>query len=296
MRILPLLVLFACGTEPIDTSPDLVDTVDTSPPDPLAFDTPVSAALGATGFITDDPTLDSAAVVLAFRSSRSGGAGNSDIWFSARGFVTGSWDAPENPSAVNSASNDSTPELSANGRELYFTSDRDGNYDVFVSTRTDSFSPFRSPQKIAVLNSGGDELNPTPSADGLSLYLVRRPGNNLELYVSSRESTSDSWSAPVPVEGPNSSDNESDPFLSADGLMLFFSSDRSGGLGGYDIWVCKRATVDEAWGPAEAVEVLNSAGRDADPWLSEDGSRFWLSSDRDGDIELYEAIHPELSE
>jgi len=46
----------------------------------------------------------------------------------------------------------------------------------------------------------------------------------------------------------NSSSNDGLPCLSADGLSLFFASLRSGGLGGWDIWVARRATIDDDWG------------------------------------------------
>jgi Tol biopolymer transport system component len=52
--------------------------------------------------------------------------------------------------------------------------------------------------------------------------------------------------------GPNvnSSSNDAGPSISADGLTLYFSSDRPGGLGGYDLWLTTRATIDDDWGPA----------------------------------------------
>ena len=45
----------------------------------------------------------------------------------------------------------------------------------------------------------------------------------------------------------NSSYRECDPSLSADGLELYFNCIRAGGSGGMDLWVAKRASVDEDW-------------------------------------------------
>src|SRR5437667_10628878 len=57
------------------------------------------------------------------------------------------------------------------------------------------------------------------------------------------------WGTPVNL-GPvvNSPANEQHPAISKDGLSLYVSSDRPGGLGGTDIWVSQRASVDDPWG------------------------------------------------
>jgi hypothetical protein len=47
----------------------------------------------------------------------------------------------------------------------------------------------------------------------------------------------------------NSSAYDGDPSISADGLELFFESRRSGGHGNADIYVSKRASKDDPWGP-----------------------------------------------
>lgn len=68
--------------------------------------------------------------------------------------------------------------------------------------------------------------------------------------------------------------------LSPDGrTALWFSRDRKGGPGGYDIWLSRRQGVD--WGPASPAP-FNSAGRDFDPAFSSDGRFVYFSSDRPG--------------
>ncbi len=46
----------------------------------------------------------------------------------------------------------------------------------------------------------------------------------------------------------NSSSREFNASISADGLSLFFISNRPGGVGGRDIWVTARATKENDWG------------------------------------------------
>lgn len=68
--------------------------------------------------------------------------------------------------------------------------------------------------------------------------------------------------------------------LSPDGrTAMWFSRDRKGGPGGYDIWIARRR--GEGWGPA-APAPFNSPGRDFDPAFSADGAHVYFGSDRPG--------------
>lgn len=70
--------------------------------------------------------------------------------------------------------------------------------------------------------------------------------------------------------------------ISPDGrTALWFSRDRPGGVGGYDIWMSRR--VGKAWGQAQLVP-FNSPGRDFDPGFSADGRHVYFSSDRPGGL------------
>ena len=53
------------------------------------------------------------------------------------------------------------------------------------------------------------------------------------------------WSAPINVGPPlNTQSNDTYPILTADGLTIYFTSDRPGGLGGDDLWVSRRESTD----------------------------------------------------
>jgi TolB protein len=68
--------------------------------------------------------------------------------------------------------------------------------------------------------------------------------------------------------------------LSPDGrTALWFSRDRPGGAGGYDIWISRRTGND--WSSATPVP-FNSARRDFDPAFSSDGRHVYFCSDRPG--------------
>src|SRR5437899_12780730 len=81
------------------------------------------------------------------------------------------------------------------------------------------------------------------------------------------------WSEPVNLGAPiNSAANEMNAALSPDELSLYFVSTRSGGLGGADIWVSRRASLDAPWGePVNLGPNVNGPGLDAAPAVSLDG-------------------------
>jgi WD40 repeat protein len=67
----------------------------------------------------------------------------------------------------------------------------------------------------------------------------------IDLWFSTRQTTSDVWSTPANL-GPiiNTSTDDRGPYLAADGETLFFSSDRVGGsFGGGDIWMTTRTQL-----------------------------------------------------
>ncbi len=81
----------------------------------------------------------------------------------------------------------------------------------------------------------------------------------------------------------NTSAGDEAPSLSADGLMLVFHSDRSGGYGEIDLWMTTRTTMTEPW--AEPVNVgpsVNGASSDWCPSLSPDGCTLYFGSRRPG--------------
>lgn len=84
------------------------------------------------------------------------------------------------------------------------------------------------------------------------------------------------WSAPVSL-GPalNSTNAEYWPAISPDGLSIYFSSNRPGGLGDQDIYVSRRASLDSPWGQARNLGPnINTTLRDNSSSISRDGH--WL--------------------
>jgi predicted secreted protein/Tol biopolymer transport system component len=142
------------------------------------------------------------------------------------------------------------------------------------------------------VNSSARDENLSISADGLSIYYCSlRPGGygGYDMWVTTRATTQDDWGSPVNLGSPvNSSTDDFSPDVSADGLMLYFASGRPGGSG-YDIWVAKRATTEDAWPmPVNLGPMVNSSAHDGCPAISDDGLELYFWSNRSGGFGLYD--------
>ena len=96
------------------------------------------------------------------------------------------------------------------------------------------------------------------------------------------------WSAPVNL-GPvvNSAAAEIGPALSPDGLSLYLTVNKTGGIGGNDIWVSHRTSTGAAWGaPVNLGAPVNSASSDFVPAFTPDGHWMYFASDRPGGFGL----------
>ena len=215
------------------------------------------------------PSISTDGLSLYFRSNRPDGYGKNDIWVTKRASVSDPWEPPVNLGPiVNSSYQEWGPCISADGLELFFHSPRPGGLsgwaDIWMTRRASKDDPWTTPVNLGpTVNSSATDGQPSISADGLSLYYGswRAGYGENDLWVTRRPTKDDAWGTPVNL-GPvvNSSSRDSSPSISADGLWLYFKSNRPGGYGGDDIWVTRRATKDDDWGiPVRLRPPVNSS-------------------------------------
>ena len=177
--------------------------------------------------------------------------------------------------------------LSADGH-LYFYSDRpggSGGYDLYRAPFQPEGDEFGEAINLGPLvNSPFNDYDPFVSRDGQRLFFSsnRHSGGSEEdydLYVAVREADG-SWGPPQRLPF-NTTANEWEPALSADGLSLYFSSNRGGGVGGYDLWVShfREGRWQE---PVNLGPDINTSADELDPAVSEDGTEMLFGSNRDG--------------
>jgi len=270
----------------------------------FTFSTPTNLGLPVNTLASDgSPHISPDGLAFFFSSGRPGGLGNSDIWVTTRASLSDPWGEPMNlGGTVNSSADDWAPSLSPDQLELFFTSKRPGGpggfSDIWVTTRATKEDDWDRPEPLGPnINTSDFDGHPSISSDGLAFFFctwttgTARPGfGSSDIWVTSRPSLSDPWAEPVNLGATvNSSAFEGEQDISDDGLCLFFSGDRPGGSGGADIWVTRRATINDPWGnPVNLGSKVNNSGTDAMADISNDGSVLFFASDRSGGYNVFD--------
>jgi Tol biopolymer transport system component len=189
---------------------------------------------------------------LFFNSNREGGFGQLDLWVSYRAHKHDdfAWEAPVNLGpGVNSESIDAGAGFFENdegGRPLlFFVSTRPGglgNFDIYVvaATAPGSLGPATL---VPELSSEANDRRPSVRFDGLEVFFDSDRVGSLgsDLWVSTRETPAQAWSTPTTLGlTVNSTAEDLMPNIAADRESLFFTSNREGGSGGFDLYVTTR--------------------------------------------------------
>jgi len=187
---------------------------------------------------------------------------------------------------VNSKYSEYLPALTADEKTLIFTRrlSRDGfmiNEDFYISTRREDGTwtparpigpPINTPQK------GAQTISP----DGRTIYFTgcnRKDGyGSCDIYVTQR--IGNRWTKPINLGPPiNTQYWESQPSISPDGRVLFFVSNRPGGLGGRDIWYSIKQG-DGTWSePKNIGPPINTTEDDFSPFIHTDGRTLYFASE-----------------
>lgn len=183
---------------------------------------------------------------------------------------------------------DGNPQPSFDQRALYFYSARSGTgIDLFRASRATPSDDFAQVEELTTLNSTSTEQLPWISADERTIYFVSDRAGTRDIYTAARAQVSDAFAAPQPVTELNSTSDDAKLTLSADGLVAIFASDRSGGLGGLDLYRAARATAAEPFGAPTLIAELSTAQGDYDPEFTRDGNWLYFASSRAGSSAIW---------
>ena len=269
--------------------------------------------IGANNVELNTPSLDGCPIQspdglsLYIASNRPGGKGGLDIWTATRSSASAPWGAPQNlGEPVNSAADDFCP-TPVGKRGLFFVSREAspgacGQGDIYFTYRRatgDWAEPDRLLCAPAGPNSPLDEQGPSwvsvsDTLRGKKLLFFSRssavPSVAGDIFVSERQNGARFGPATAVAELSDTAANDIQPNVRADGLEVVFSSNRSGTLGGQDVWSATRSSVDGSWSaPVNLGQAVNTAAAETRPSLSRDGTQllFGRAPGPEGSSDVY---------
>jgi Tol biopolymer transport system component len=156
-----------------------------------------------------------------------------------------------------------------------------------------SFGPA---QVVTGLRSDNDDVqDPSLTFEELEIYFTSPTGGQNDVWVSRRTVATDPWGPSTLVAELSSPQNDQDPEVSVDGLVMVLASDRGGG--GMRLYASQRRTRDTPWGAPALVDTLGSSALDEAPTLDRTQLNLVFASQRGTAAQphLYAATRPDAS-
>jgi outer membrane protein OmpA-like peptidoglycan-associated protein len=218
------------------------------------------------------PSLSADGKILYFYSKRN--SQYTDLYKST--LNNGRWSDPVEMKSLNSSFDDQSPYVYGNEEFIIFSSNRDGSLEFRLSNGQIGVSrdlyysesingkwskPFSLADKINT-----DEMEENPFVHGSNLYFTRYPfGNPSKSKIYKSKIISNNFMEPEELPSPINLAESSNfaAVVSADGKYLYFSSDRAGGYGGYDIYRSKINTDGSYGEPENLGSEINTDGNEA---------------------------------
>jgi hypothetical protein len=195
---------------------------------------------------------------------------------------------PKELTALASAGDNRHPWISADGLRLYFGRNPGilGGSDIYLATRTSTAADFNTPSEVINLDTGDDENGAALSGDEKLVVFFgnhNTTGGLFRVFVSKRGDPTQPFPSPSSpdqtlVASVNIAGDNYDPFLSSDGLRLYFAPAPAGES--QQIRVATRTALDKSFGSSVPLAVINSGNEDANPTLSLDERIIVFSSRR----------------
>ncbi len=232
---------------------------------------------------------------------------NQDVWIAKN--ERGIFDRIEHPlTPLNNALPNSICSLTPDASAFIIVNrfPKDGGMERGFSVIRQFEGIFQDPEPIEIEGFdpvSGKGISCTMSSDGniliFSLSMPNYTGGDADLFISFKRPNG--WSKPVAIPTLNTPYREITPHLSANGKEIYFASNRSGSMGGLDIFTAVRE--DETWLNWAAIRPLptpvNSSADETHPQFSPFSGKLFFASKRDGSSDIFaadieEAIEPSL--
>ncbi|TAE32481.1 MAG: hypothetical protein EAZ92_01485 [Candidatus Kapaibacterium sp.] len=213
------------------------------------------------------------------------------------------WEEPQNIAILNTPTDDFAPSYSPDERLLYFSSQQSGWAQFCTTkfeTRRDAASGEQRPRFLAAerlttsfAQAQNNQSYISFAKDGtILLSAFRMVKTRPFLNIFQAADRKNVFPKPAPLEALNTNDFNAHPALSPSGRSVVFSSTRSGGRGGTDLWTANRDESGAWQQPVNLGEVLNSSQDEITPHLQSDDSLYFASNGfgGKGGFEIYLSV------
>ena len=200
------------------------------------------------------------------------------------------------PFNMNTSNNEGGASISKDNRFLFFTRNDNGNFDLY-------YSEFIKDKWGEITNMGPNvndpkqwDSQPSISPDGKTLlFATYRDTVNFTSDIYKTVKQNGTWGKATPLS-INTNGNEKSPFIHPDNKTLYFSSDSLPGMGGFDIYLCRKNDKGE-WGkPINMGYPINTESDEVGFFVSTDGRKGYFASNKLSGAGGYDIYSFELPE
>lgn len=174
--------------------------------------------------------------------------------------------------------------------EIYFTT-IDSEENIYFSKRENG--QWSTPKIASFSDPNYGDADPFLSKDGSKIYFIsKRPTSSsdkkLDWNIWSADRKNDKWTSPKPLPSPINSDESNEYFFSISNKgNVFFSSNRKGGEGSFDIYTAKILDGNRFSKPKNMGKPISTEKYEFDPYISPDEKLIIFSINERGNSSLY---------
>jgi len=216
--------------------------------------------------------------------------------------IDGKWQTPKEIKIPNGQGNTGGMSLSFDGKDMYFTGcnwpEGMGSCDIYLSKKQSGKWSEAIPVSSSI-NSASWDSQASISADGNTIYFAsrRKGGKGGSDIWKSELLENGKWSPAINLgDSINTAGNEMSPYIHPDGRTLYYSSDGTIGMGGYDLLISRKDFTNR-WEKGKNLGYpINTKYDEISIFPSLNGNIAWISSNRNADSTHYDIYSLRMSE
>tara|TARA_B100000886_G_C20423138_1_gene492532 strand:- start:258 stop:2306 length:2049 start_codon:yes stop_codon:yes gene_type:complete len=183
----------------------------------------------------------------------------------------------DNVKELNSFYDDIAPSISADGSEIIFNTNKNGNYDIYSAERKNR--KWQSLKPLNSLNSEGDDVSSSLAYDGQRLLLFKFTDGQSDIYESKLQGME--WSEPKLKMSKVVNTDANETFASYDpqDIKVYFITDGSF-AGDKNINFSGKKDMEETfWGKSQSAgQQVNSGFQEGSVYMAPDGKTMYFCS------------------